>query len=353
MGRLKMIPIYFPYTYLSQQAMQVLTVVFPRLAVYLPSDLDPPVQMQRWAESGAVELRVPAAEGSQQLAAQLHAFRSWASLQSGRPGIDAGLLKAFHSSPPFFDAPFSSQIQTDIRSQVSGHQSESDEHTFESTRLFAARVFLSIAQQLDEQADTLDQDFAAVGARQQKLLRELQSEDRSELTPPGYQSAAPAEDHQQYMLTERLEAWAQLASADPARQRPDDGALLVTCSREVLEQIADRQPQEAELYHLPKMQLPAESSEQMTSWCQSFGQALVSAAAGQQKPAELPSVLSQPPPAAPDAGLIQLRGIAIHGSELPAVLGASTAAPTVPPAAKTTGGNIVIVQVAAGDDHRA
>ena len=168
-----MIPIVFPHTYLSSRMMQILAVVFDRLGVYLPSDLDVPEQMQRRADSGLLVLRVPAAGDAAQLADVLKAFDSWAALQGGGPGFDVQLLKAYHSQPPFLDAPFAAQIRTDIQQGLTASSSDTAGRVVEPDPLFSARVFLSIAQQLDAQADTLDRDFAAVDARRQDMLRAL------------------------------------------------------------------------------------------------------------------------------------------------------------------------------------
>jgi len=117
-----------------------------------PSDLDVPVQMRHWADSGLIELRFPAAEDTQQLAAVLKAFRSWAALQSGGPGFDLNLLKAYHSQRPFLDAPFASQIRSELAGPMPGSSC--------STRNAAMRL-----RGLSAQRSTASRSFTCAASR--------------------------------------------------------------------------------------------------------------------------------------------------------------------------------------------
>ena len=269
-----MIPIVFPHTYLSSRLMLLLPAVFSRIGVYLPSDLNIPIPMQRWVDSGLVELRVPVSADKQRLAAVLKAFGSWASMQSGQPGIDIDLLKAYHSQKPFFDAPFASQIRTDIHRGMTPASSDKNGKAAEAESLFNARVFLSIAQQLDEQADTLDRDYAAVDQRQQDLMRALHADDPPALSTPGNRGALRAGGQGQYMLAQRLRAWAQLAAADPALTGANAPALFVTGSREVLQGVVEQLPPDAAFDRSSGLRVPLEESDPLRDWRRAFSQAL-------------------------------------------------------------------------------
>ena len=305
-GCLQMIPLVFPHTYLSERMMQRLSLVFPRVGVYLPSDLDVPAQMRRWADSGRVDLRFPVTGDTRQMAAVLKAFRSWASAQSGGAGVDLSLLKAYHSHPPFLDAPFAAQIQTDIRQRSTSPPADPDTQPSESDRLFNARVFLSIAQQLDEQADALDRDYAAVDSRQQELLRELQPDQR-----PGAAGFGPRADvndsaTEPYMPAERLDAWAQLAAADPIQSGPDATTLFVTGSRQVWEQVVEPPPEGAALDHLPAVALAVEMTDSLDRWRQAFMKTIAELTGGGREPSGARIELPDPPPAADNRDSVRL-----------------------------------------------
>jgi hypothetical protein len=323
--------------------MQILTKVFDGIGVYLPSDLEIPEQMQHWADDNLLELRIPAPGDTERLAEVLKAFRSWAAMQSGGTGFDVNLLKAYHSQTPFFDAPFASQIRTDISRRMAP-SSIKEEQKAAPDRLLSARIFLSVAQQLDELADTLDKDFAAVDAHQKDMLRELQD---SLPDSPANESPATvgSEEHGRYMLTERMQAWAWLAAVDAAQSGSDAPALLVTAGREVLEWVIDRLPDDVIVDRSELFTVSAESSEAMDGWRRDFLQAITTLAAGPDEPVDLMRRLPDPPPVGVNQDRLQVVVIRLPRMCMDEVLGAS---PLSQPTAEQAGAaaeNTVIVVV--------
>ena len=338
-----MIPILFPNTYLSGRLMRRLEAVFARIGVYLPSDLDIPMQMQRWAESGLVEMRVPVAAGKQRLAAVLKAFRSWASMQSGQPGVDLNLLRAFHGQTPFLDAPFASQIRTDIQRQMTGSSPDSSGQDSQVERLFNAQVFLSIAQQLDEQADTLDRDYSAVDQHQQNLLRELQPDQPPSHPVIGEPTGMQADDHGQFMLPQRLQAWALLAAADPALSGTNAPALFVTGSREVLEWMVERLPESAAFDRLTGVRVPVEAGGAMRDWRQAFLPAMIELAARRREHVDLDAQLPAPPPVAPGQAGALLEAVRFPGEHITDLLGLVPTAPSADPSSKIAAESTIVI----------
>ncbi|KPJ76402.1 MAG: hypothetical protein AMJ54_11765 [Deltaproteobacteria bacterium SG8_13] len=347
-----MIPHYFPHTYLSQRVMQILAVVFDRVCVYLPSELDIPEQMQRWVDSKMLELRVPVTEDKDRLAAVLKAFRSWATLQGGSPGFDLDLLQAYHRTPPFIDAPPASQIRTDIGRRITSQPTGENKTTSESDRLLSARVFLSIAQQLDEQADALDRDYAAVGARQQDMLAELQ-DDRPDSPTAETPAAARADGHEQYMLAERMQAWAQLAAADAAQSGPDAPAVFVTASRQVLERLVDYLPEGAAIDRPGVLYVPAEHGAAMTDWRRAFLQTIIKLATGRHAPTQPAAELPAPPAAAAGQGRLCLEVIRIpHRSITELLTAAAGSQPAAGPTGTAAENTVVVAVESAGEIER-
>ena len=338
-----MLPIVFPHTYLSQRVMQILTKVFDRIGVYLPSELQIPEQMQHWADSDMLELRIPAPGDEARLAEVLKAFRSWAAMQSDGPGFDVDLLKAYHSQAPFIDAPFASQIRTDIGRRMAPLSSKEGQKA-EIDRLLSARIFLSIAQQLDEQADTLDKDFAAVDARRQDMLRELQDglPDSPANEPP---IPVGSEEPGVYMLTERMQAWAWLAAVDAAQSGSHVPALLVTAGREVLEWVIDRLPDDAIVDRSKLFSVSAENSEAMAGWRRDFLQAIISLATGSDEPADPMHSLPEPPPVDVNQARLQVEVVRLPHKFVAEVLGVSLPSPSAAEQTAAATENTVILVV--------
>ena len=338
-----MIPYYFPQTYLSQPVMQRLAVVFDRIGVCLPSDLEVPEQMRRWADSQTFELRIPVTADRDRLAGALKAFRSWASAQSGGIGIDATLLKTYHSFPPIIDAPFASQIRTDIEQRAESKAVEAPGKKAAPDPLFGARIFLNIAQQLDEQADSLHRDLTAVDARQQEMLRALQDEPAA--VPDGdRRTGRRADEHELYMLTERMQAWAQLAAADAVRSGADAPSLFVAAGREALERILDRLPENEAVDRPGAFRMPAETSDPVANWRRSFLQALTLLATGQTDPAGTATALPAPPPAAENQAGLRIEVVRFPHRSITEVLAAAGLLAAVEPV-KAAAVHTVIVTV--------
>ena len=125
--------------------------------------------MQKWAESGLIDIRIPVFGDENKLEAILKDFRIWANLH--RQGT-LDFLKAWSGKIPFFDETLVSQIRADI-----SKRSGIDQAPKESDDIFSARLFLHIAQEFDLHNIGLNQDLRSIETMEQDLFKSLHGED--------------------------------------------------------------------------------------------------------------------------------------------------------------------------------
>ena len=213
-----MTPLLFPYTLLTAEMVARAAGLLPSLTVYQPISGQLPDELQSWVDRGFLNISIPVPDDESTVASAAEEYQLWA--QQYQPGKD---LKSFGlgigtSRPPFFDESAPSQILTELKG---GDADTSDG----APRLFNARLFLCLAQNLDQHGQEVRRQLDRVDADTNALIDELKPANRlgssTELGAPG----ASPEDASDFMLTERLTAWAKLFLADQV-----DDAFLVTTS---------------------------------------------------------------------------------------------------------------------------
>ena len=226
---MKHIPLYFPMTYLPADGLNRLAACFEKTLVYRPAAGPLPEAMQAAVQQGRLVIETPAKTESDELAALLEAYYAWAAENKG---VDLAALKGRDSGIPFFGDATVSGIRQNIRER--GEQEDTAE-----TRnpLLEARLFLSMAQEMDERDNELEKSLDEVRAKEDSMLLELLGDaDRHpevEATLQGPVAADPGA----YMTGRRIKAWGQLARAGNLR-----GNLLVTDSRAVCDHLVERTP---------------------------------------------------------------------------------------------------------------
>jgi len=237
-----MIPIYFPYTYISNPVMAALQHCFGRTIVYLPSELMIPENMAQWSDGGLLDLRVPVKNEEDRLSEVLKNYQQWAALHDNRQGIDFSYLKAHGHDLPFFDENATSHIRAEIKGKLQGEQANSNRLDGLTENLLSSRIFLSIAQELDLQTDSLNADLKRFDAMERDLLQNLKGEDESSGEVFSLKRAVKPGGQEDYMMRERLHAWIQLMQADDDQFGHEASGLLVTSNHAVLEQVIEHVP---------------------------------------------------------------------------------------------------------------
>ena len=261
-----MIPVYFPYTYISRPVMTALQNCFGRTVVYLPSEHMIPESMAQWSDGGLLDLRVPVKSEEDRLAAVLKSFRQWAALHDNRQGIDFAYLKAHSHDLPFFDEKATSHIRSEIKGRLQGEQanrSSSDELT---VNLLRSRIFLSIAQELDLQSDLLNAALKRSDAMERDIIQNLKGEVESSGEDFFLKRAVKPGEQENYMLRERLQAWTQLMQADDDQFGHEASGLLITSNRAVLEQIVEHVPAAEKIFEWEAIPVGQKMEGAMVHW---------------------------------------------------------------------------------------
>lgn len=205
-----MIPILFPYTYLSPRELGPLSTLFGKILIYQPIDKLFPADLEESFRSGKIEIRIPLKDNDKMLKTILKEYRTWADLHHISQREYHKITHSFNLSA---QDPMSSQIRQEIRDRMSG---EKEHGTLTPTD--NARLFLALAQEFDMQQTGLSREINQIQDMQQQLFKNLRGDG-----PDGSASFSSAESSQpeshDYMTSERLSAWSHLMCHDtqPAR----------------------------------------------------------------------------------------------------------------------------------------
>jgi hypothetical protein len=249
-------PTYFPFTYVSDPVAQALSACFGRFLVYRPLDEPLPGQMQRWINRGVVDVRVPAAGNENELIAAVKNYQTWADLHREGSGEKAAILRSRMDPVPFFNELSTRKIVEDIKENIPAKA-----NTHLPDAVLAARVFLYFAQELDRQNHELAWELNHHHQQQAALIRQLKMEEdpvAAEFTNDSAQWPDPFAD---YMISDRLAAWARIFCRDP-----DVSGLFVTHSAAVLEHLLDRAPTAARVMHFKSIPSGKSENAAMKSW---------------------------------------------------------------------------------------
>ena len=176
------------------------------------------------------------------------------------------------------------------------------------------------------------------------MLRQLH-DDQPTGPPSAPLAAGRADGPDQYMLTERMQAWSQLAAADIDRGESDAPAVFVTTSREVWDQIADQLPEDAIIDRPDDLWVPVQPSDSMAGWRQEFLQTITSLSVGGQASAGQVMNLPVPPPVDADQDRLRIEVLRIAHTSITGVLGAAEGSPSTVGATQPASKNTVIVAV--------
>jgi hypothetical protein len=195
-----MIPIYFPFTYVSQPTSARLGRWFHQLGLLAPA-ADPP--SPPGPESLAWRLFSPP-PGDEALLGGLEAeWRRWAEMHTGA-GL-AAVMAAREADGPFSMTPAISSLRSRIRAGAAGQSAGGD-----TDPLLADRVFLRLAHGLDQDQDALRAQLDQVADLERQMRRQL---DGGTGAPPAASGSPPGEDPGGVLTERRLAAWARLALA--------------------------------------------------------------------------------------------------------------------------------------------
>jgi len=215
-------PVYFPFTYISKMTVDIIASLFNKVIVYQPSMGGISTEMQRLASRGRLDIRVPIQKDEESLEKGLKAYRQW--METNR-GTAIEFLKTRRDTVPFFDDLSVAQIRASIKKQIRTEQPSENPAPKKQNRLFAARLFLRLAQELDYQKTAIAQDLTDFQVKEKEMIGQLTGEFEAGDNNHADPDAGAREDPGAYMTRERMGAWAQLYQSDP-----DKSPIFVTSS---------------------------------------------------------------------------------------------------------------------------
>ena len=272
-----MIPIYFPFTYVSDPVAESLSACFGQFIVYRPLDENLTAQLQFWTDRGVADVRVPAAGNEAELITAINNYKTWADLHQDGSRGKAAILRSHMDRVPFFNELSTRKIAEDIKANI-----PVDSDTQPPDFVLAARIFLYFAQEFDRQNQELTDDLIHHQQQEADLIRQLKMEEDPvavELRNVPGQLPDPFAD---YMIPDRLESWTRIFCRDQ-----DLAGLFVTHSTAVLEHLLERASTATRVMHLKSIPAGKHPNAVRKSWQERLALNLVRLV--EQNPADVSS----------------------------------------------------------------
>jgi hypothetical protein len=251
-----MIPIYFPFTYISDPVAEAISACFGQFVVYCPLREILPEQMQLWINRGVMDVRVPGPGHDETLKTAVKNYQIWADLHREDSIEKTAYLKTRMNSLPSLSEFSSSEIVADIKGK------NHDQPITELPDPFLpARIFLYFAQEFDRQNQELTDGLNHYDQQEADLMRRLKMEDDPLVEELRNTPARQPESLSDYMISDRLEAWARIFC-----QEPEVSGLFVTHSTAVMEHLLDRNSTAARILHLESIPAGSDQSKEKKAW---------------------------------------------------------------------------------------
>lgn len=246
--------LYFPYTHLADDAFDTLSACFDKITVYQSTTRHTPETIRSWAETGRLEVRIPARAFSSQIEEGLKSLQALGALYGGQPG---GITNFPPPGIPFQDESSLLKIQSNLKRMIQeGVIPEAHVENFSDTIIHAC-LFLQFAQEFDSHQEALGRNLKQCETVERELFSHLRGDDE-ERTPeafspsPGPPTAVTRREH---MLPQRLTAWTRLflydwAGGDNTADALDSPILLVTSDRLAFDEILAQPPENTTLFDL-------------------------------------------------------------------------------------------------------
>ena len=231
-------PVYFPFTYINDAVARDLHTCFGQVTVYQPIANNIPDNMQRLADEGTLDVKVPVSGDEARLIALIKEYNEWGALHQKS---DIVFLKAIGERVPFFDDTFSTQLASQIKKIRDENYSKEKPDI-----LFNARLFLCLARDYDIVQDGINRDLISVYEMEKRLLEGLTHEDELFFSKNSGSSLQAADNSGKYKIKERIEAWTYLMANDKKKPR-----FFITSSRNAFEFIIEKAGDSQKVIELP------------------------------------------------------------------------------------------------------
>jgi len=210
-----MVPIVFPYTYLSRSTLDVCQEWFEEIVIYQPSGLDIP---EYYKKNERLIIKAPLASHLDfQKFKQERLYLKSLENEAG-PNLDH--LKARSEDLPFFDESSVNRIRAQIKQKK-------DDRTDDKLLLIA--LYCQLFQEFDMQQADLDRTLAEIDQSHKRLFQQLNNEVSSPSPEPNMNDNKLINN-----IQDRLKIWFYLYQYDKAAS-----GVLVTDNRDVILEIQE------------------------------------------------------------------------------------------------------------------
>ncbi len=250
-------PIYFPFTYIPKPVLEAFSAFFKQIIVYQPSSLNIPESMQKQADSGLLEIRIPVNGDENKIDNILKDYKNWANIHQGSE------LAFFKSKPdiiPFFSDSSTSQIKADIKKS---RKCQADEKKQDS--LLNARIFLHMAQEFDSQNWEINKELLLSEEKTLNLIDNLKGENELSFKENGKEKTLKIDYQSDHMIPDRIIAWTHLLQNDQ-----DMSNIFITNSRSAIEHLLDKTPEAKIVLSIDSMPITNSRDETQKKWQESL-----------------------------------------------------------------------------------
>jgi hypothetical protein len=249
-------PLFFPYTFVSRQTALEVSAFFEKFLVFQPSEEPLPEEMQTLADGGLLDVQIPHTSNASRFKAVVNNFRRWGNQQRSSDEIQAAVLRSSTDPVPLYDDSSASRIVSDLRRQLGSSEAGDVMST-----MFEARVFLAFAQEFDREHQEIKVDLGDYKDQTRHLIASINAEGTSSVKEPLSELEIRRSDSAEYMLIQRLQAWAKVYAQGPA-----DTVILLTSSSAVLEHVSAQLPGVETVHEFTSAPVSVQKDESFTEW---------------------------------------------------------------------------------------
>ncbi|SHI97293.1 hypothetical protein SAMN02745216_00826 [Desulfatibacillum alkenivorans DSM 16219] len=281
--------IIFPYTYITDDEIQALNLLFGTPTLYLASDMEMPPPIMDAYRKKLVSLSLPLEDQTDKrlLRSVLAECRSWA----GAMDLRAAAVQS--SQQPLTEEAFSANIRAAIQKQSSSSPGG------EESPPLADQVFLLLAQALDFQHYDMESSLKKLTGQESALLKELSEPGEKEARKVGV-SLSNADTPRVRNLSRRMHAWARMLGEDPAAS-----GLFITFTADALDLLLDKMDPQPLSFSVNDFSWPPAEGEAADPWKEAFAACISRFTAGEADASQAVKALEQLP--ALEAGEAVLR----------------------------------------------
>lgn len=230
-----------PFTHIGESQLRLLTGAFGTLTIHSPADELVPEHMRDWQSRKLLNIRHPQSVDWARLECAIQDYKSWADLHKGDIAEMAGFFKYSQERFAMMDETNPTQISHQIRHYDAPQQGDS------ADPLIQAALLLSLAQEFDEQHQTMDRQMNTVESMEKQMMEQLAGGSVVDDDDLPMLHTRPPSSHDQnmdpQMLSLRVRAWSLVA-----RDNTVTPGMYLTTSQAALDHIIQKFPEAQEVY---------------------------------------------------------------------------------------------------------